>query len=423
MFKKLILSFLLLFVFSVNAQLEYVQKVTKELTSPAFAGRGYVFGGDSITANYIASEWKANGIQPLKKSYFQSFNINVNTFPKSTFLGNANNPYTLGKDYLPEAESGSFHGILNVFKLDFHTGEDQKSVLLSLRDAIQSELYNTLYIRTDFSTLTTSEKDFVEAICVNIAQNNCVILQDNRKWNWSVGRKKLNFPFIRVKEDVAISSGMKLDITAVYKDKYVTQNVVGYIPAKVKSKVNIVFTAHYDHLGAIGKAVYFPGASDNASGTASLMAIGKYFVENPVDFNVILIAFSGEEAGLVGSEYFVKNPMFSLNSIRFLVNMDIFGSGETGIAVVNGSVFPNELRILQNINKEHEYLDRIKVRGKAANSDHHFFTEAGVPSFFIYTEGINQNYHDIFDTYEELSFAKTEQLIHLLIEFSKQVAK
>lgn len=63
------------------------------------------------------------------------------------------------------------------------------------------------------------------------------------------------------------------------------------------------------------------------------------------------------------------------------------------------------------------FLPLIKQRGPAANSDHYFFTEAGVPAFFIYTMGPNKNYHDVFDTYEALSFDKFDEIEQLLLEF------
>ena len=153
-----------------------------------------------------------------------------------------------------------------------------------------------------------------------------------------------------------------------------------------------------------------------------MLALGKYFVEYPVDFNVMLIAFAGEEAGLVGSEYYVeKKPWLKLNDIHFLLNVDIFGSGEEGITVVNGSVINKAYTVINDINEKFQYVKRVKARGTAANSDHYHFSRMGVPAFFIYTEGPNKHYHDIFDTYDNLSFDKADALIQLMINFTKQI--
>jgi hypothetical protein len=63
----------------------------------------------------------------------------------------------------------------------------------------------------------------------------------------------------------------------------------------------------------------------------------------------------------------------------------------------------------------------VASRGAAANSDHYFFTQKGVPAFFMYTMGPNKHYHDVYDTYEELSFNKFNSIYQLLIDFEKVI--
>ena len=77
--------------------------------------------------------------------------------------------------------------------------------------------------------------------------------------------------------------------------------------------------------------------------------------------------------------------------------------------------------MLQTINKEKNLLEKIKIRGPAANSDHYWFSEKGVPAIFIYTMGPNKHYHDVFDAYEELSFSEYDDITTLLIEFVKRL--
>ena len=73
-----------------------------------------------------------------------------------------------------------------------------------------------------------------------------------------------------------------------------------------------------------------------------------------------------------------------LKKIRFLTNTDLAGTGEEGITVVNATEFPTEFEWMKKINEEQKLLVAVNARGKAANSDHYFFTEKGVPSFFFY---------------------------------------
>ena len=91
------------------------------------------------------------------------------------------------------------------------------------------------------------------------------------------------------------------------------------------------------------------------------------------------------------------------------------------MTIVNATLFEREFQLLQDINNEKSLLSQVKSRGPAANSDHYWFTENGVPAFFMYTMGINKNYHDIFDTYEALSFVEYQDITTLLIEFVKRL--
>ena len=99
------------------------------------------------------------------------------------------------------------------------------------------------------------------------------------------------------------------------------------------------------------------------------------------------------------------------------------GSGEEGITVVNGKVYKKAYNKLIRLNKKRNYLNSIKARGEAANSDHYWFSQQGVLAFFIYTRGNNKHYHDIFDTYEELTFDSFEAIANLLIKFTKTCLK
>ncbi|MFM2387739.1 MAG: hypothetical protein RL660_2496, partial [Bacteroidota bacterium] len=129
--------------------------------------------------------------------------------------------------------------------------------------------------------------------------------------------------------------------------------------------------------------------------------------------------FSGEEVGLLGSEYFVKNPTFDLKRIKALINVDIMGSAEEGITVVNGETYKNIFDRLVDINKRSKYLPEVKIRGKAQNSDHYYFGELGVPAIFIYSNGGPGWYHDVWDTPASITTTNFDAVGKLLIEFAK----
>lgn len=245
----------------------------------------------------------------------------------------------------------------------------------------------------------------------------------DKKLTWSVSSEQLKYPLIQIHtggkfhEDQSLS----VQIEAILLRNYESRNVVGYLPATKKSKKTVIVSAHYDHLGRMGAATYFPGGNDNASGTATLIEMAKQLKGLDRHYNYLFIAFAGEEAGLVGSKYYVEHPIIPLSKTRFVLNLDIMGSGEEGITVVNATLFPKEMEALQKINVREKLLTQVKSRGPAANSDHYWFTQAGVPAFFVYTMGPNKNYHDIFDTYSNLSFQETDDLLKLLIEFIRTI--
>ena len=100
----------------------------------------------------------------------------------------------------------------------------------------------------------------------------------------------------------------------------------------------------------MGNHAIFPGANDNASGTAFMLALAKYYKENPPKYSIAFMAFSGEEAGLLGSSHYVGHPIFPLENIKFLVNIDLMGDATDGITVVNAVEQNGAFDLLQKIN-------------------------------------------------------------------------
>ena len=81
----------------------------------------------------------------------------------------------------------------------------------------------------------------------------------------------------------------------------------------------LVFTAHYDHLGKLGKKTYYPGAHDNASGTAAIITLAAHYAKNTPEYDMYFIAFSGEDANLRGSEWYAEHPVVPLSQIKYLI--------------------------------------------------------------------------------------------------------
>ena len=369
-------------------------------------------------------EFKKLGVEHYKKSFLQPFELGVNTFPGKMSVSQHGKEFTPGLHFSFDPSSKGSPKRQLIFK---EIPSNEVLNIAYLKTALDDALSVTNPVNAllfDLTLLSDDTLKLVQGIIPQLAEIVPVVELVNKKFTWSVGRSQDFMPYFQIQDSVFDKNApLDIHIDAQLIPDYSSQNVIGYIPAKKKCAETILFTAHYDHLGRMGSETYFPGANDNASGTAMLFTMAKYFKENPSEYNIMFVAFAGEEAGLVGSKHFVDNPVLKLKDIAFLINLDIMGSGEDGITVVNATLFEKEFELLQKINSEKNLLSAVKKRGPAANSDHYWFTEKGVPAVFIYTSGPNKNYHDIFDQYEALSFLEYEDITTLLVEFVNRLAK
>lgn len=412
---KYILFYITLFTTCLHAQdtLSY-KSIIGQLTDSSFHGRGYVNNGDKIAANYLSSVFNKIGAKPLvSKSYFQNFKLDVNTFPKKITLKLDGEELNPGYDYLVNAMSGSANGSFEVkeIKLENIISKEKAKALFS--DTKGKAFYINPEGINDADTL----KEFMN-LQYALAKVAPVIVSSEDKLMWSVGRVTFLHPIIELKAKFlnSIPKQISLDINNKFINGYETQNVIGYVKGKKHKKEYIIICGHYDHLGQMGQAL-FPGGNDNASGTAGIIEMMKYYVENPHDYSIMFIAFGGEEAGLVGSKYYVENPIIPLAKTKFVLDLDIMGSADEGITVVNGKEMPVEFAKLERINEEKKYLPIVKPRGKTNNSDHAPFYEKGVPAFFIYTVGSAKKYHEVEDNLAHLPLVNFKPLTQLLIDY------
>lgn len=387
----------------------YTRQLIRDLTSPEMHGRGYVKKGDKKAARYIAHAFKKAGLEPVgSKGYFQPFSFPVNTFPGKLELSINGQHLTPGKDFIIDPKCPGVKG---------------KSSLLIAGGNPASFLPHEVKGRWILMDSTDNNNNLDEryyAAWLKLSEKSAGLIRIEReKLTWSVARNVNAIPSITLLKKSLPSDPkeLKVAIEQRFRIKYLTQNVIGTIPGKLHKDSFIFITAHYDHLGRMGRATYFPGANDNASGVSMLVNLARHYVANPPDYTIVFIAFAGEEAGLLGSKHFTEHPIVPLQRIRFLLNLDLMGTGEEGLMVVNATEFPYEFSKLDSINKVHGFLPTIGKRGKAANSDHYWFTEKGVPGFFCYTRGGIKAYHDVYDRAETLPLTRYRECHELYIRF------
>lgn len=443
--RKGITALLLLFVYwfssfsgsSVFAQenngdvYQYARKIVDTMASKSMHGRGYVNDGDKIAANYIRSEFKKLGLRSFKNDYYQPFTFSINTFPDKLELkfnlsdkNNKNFNFTgvAGKNYLVESSSPGISADYSIAVFDSTNALCNRTFKKFVRRTVKNQ-----FILIDDRGVTDKKKLAYFNKIRSTPGAAAGTIEVVKKLTWSQSQTVSDFVRIRILADSfnynsyrkAKGSGRIL-IDTKFIPNYQSQNIIGYVKGSEHPDSFIVFSAHYDHLGQMGKDAYFHGANDNASGCAMLLNLAKYYSlpQNQPKYSIAFIAFGAEEVGLLGSKHYTEAPLFPLNSIRFLLNMDIMGTGEDGITVVNGSVFKEEFDNLVKINVKNSFIKDVKTRGKAANSDHYFFSEKGVKAFFIYTMGGINAYHDIYDRAETLPLNEFEDLFKLIASFS-----
>ena len=412
----------LIYVNSASGQdVSYAKTVIRKLCSKTMHGRGYSHHGDLRAARYIRKEYERIGLTPLSDSYFYPFTVDANTFPGKMKLTINGIRLEAGRDYILHPASGSCRGKFLAVDLPL------KALTNNHYQVNTSVKGNVVIVDTrNQPDLTEDEKKRINSNLQQFFMENpldavAIIEVTDQKLSYGISSMAHSIPFFRVKAGAFPDRVSEIEI-AVRNDlqeNYITNNLAGFIKGKTTPDSLVVFTAHYDHLGTMGRDVYFPGANDNASGVAMMLSIADYFRKNPPACSVAFLALSAEELGLLGSQHFADNPPVGLACIGFLINLDLVGNGDEGITVVNGSVYPSYLNNLLDINESEKFLPLIKTRGEACNSDHCPFYRKGVPSFFIYTLGGSPAYHDTDDRPENLSLQGFEGLVQLLIEFTE----
>jgi aminopeptidase YwaD len=389
----------------------YARKVINTLTSAKYHGRGYVRNGDSKAAKYIAQEFKKYHVKKQQDTYFQKFSFGVNTFPSDMKVTVDGKDLQPGIDFIIYPSSASSSQEFPITEVDSAASVEQLKADVSSCIFISNKAFN-------------ADRDAATAALEN-KKSGAVALIEDTKLTWSVGRSRLAVPVLIIlkKSLPDHPRNISLKIKSVFKSAHQTQNIIGYVEGKENPDSFLVFSAHYDHLGMMGSQTIFPGANDNASGIAMLLNMMKYYSDpaNKPECSIVFTAFAGEEAGLVGSRYYTEHPVFDLKKIKFLINLDLVGTGDEGITVVNATEFKPEFELLKSINEEKKYLPFIGERGKAKNSDHYFFSEKGVPCFFIYTMGGIKAYHDVNDKGITLPLTRFKETFRLIRDFSNRL--
>jgi len=226
------------------------------------------------------------------------------------------------------------------------------------------------------------------------------------------------------------SVALQAQLVKVYAQ---TANVVGFLSGNDSALKNefVVIGAHFDHLGMGGEGsgslkpdtvAIHHGADDNASGSAGLLEMAQYFSSRVQSLkrSLMFIAFSGEELGVLGSDYYVKHPYKPLEKTAAMLNMDMIGRMKDSVLVVEGM---GTSKGWEEIARK-ENLDSLKLKLKPDGmgpSDHASFYKMNIPVFFFFTN-LHTDYHKPSDTWDKINYTGEKAVVAYAARIATDVA-
>ena len=224
-----------------------------------------------------------------------------------------------------------------------------------------------------------------------------------------------------------------------FEKKVVSQNIAGFIKGTQKPDEVVVISAHYDHLGKNDKQTFY-GADDNGSGTTMVINLMRAFAKTVgTDYapkrSILFLFMTGEEKGLLGSEYYTYNPIFPLKNTIADLNTDMVGriddahaNNPNYVYVIGADKISTELsQINEEANSDvgleldYTYNDENDPNQFYYRSDHYNFAKNGVPVIF-YFNGVHADYHQPTDTPDKIDFPKMKKIANLVFYTASELA-
>ena len=203
----------------------------------------------------------------------------------------------------------------------------------------------------------------------------------------------------------------------------------------------IVFSAHYDHLGIDGEGGVYNGADDNGTGTVALLEIAEAFqsMKTKPKRSIVFAWVTGEEKGLLGSDYYSQNPVFSMGNTLADINLDMVGrsaekelevvdseskslAGPNGLYIVSGKQSTELMNISDEICEELGLVPSDELtQAFLTRSDYYHFYKNGVPILGLST-GLHEDYHEITDELDKIDFLKMKRVTQYAFSVAYELA-
>lgn len=477
--KKTLTIYAVVFLnFIINAQSSPgVSEINREnfiknvviLSSPDFDGRLSGSDGYNKAAEFVANKFSELGLIPAGEgNYFQYFDIEYNKINSpaifKTIIDGDTTDHELGRDFVLRGFTGSNKFTLPVvfcgyglsrsdLGYDDYAGIDARNKIVLVFKQNPGWKIND----KDWGTNYPREKSLV-AKKFGARGILFVSLPNDKKPQPLIGSvlhgegdQPVDFPQLQISIDAAdkllsrtgltlsdyqkmidvkkspasSAPGTKvfLEINAEYSKEAKTMNVIGMIEGSdpVLKNEFLIIGAHLDHVGSQA-GLLFPGANDNASGSAAVIEIANAFVKGGVKpkRSVIFVSFAGEEQGLNGSKYFVNNKITGDKNIIAMINLDCVGYGDS-IQVGNGQSAPKFWNIAKEIDQT-SFKSMVERTWSGGGADATPFYDKGIPCLYFVTTNSYDYLHLPGDKVETLNPVLFEKVVKLAYLTAAEVA-
>lgn len=400
---------------SLSAQdLPRYRRLVRQLSSSRFQGRGYAREGVRKASDYIIREFRKSGVDEVM---YQPFTLDINTFPGRMELAIDGKRLKAGRDFTVReynpATDGEYH-LYHIDTLHYDFQHVRRDLLLpENRGAIVvCDFWFPYKHRSDFAWLQNRDSSGVSGMLYT--------WNEPLKFYKAYGERVAELPTFWTLASVMPSDAKSIMARVdqkFFKD-YATDNVIAKVAGERHDSC-IIFTAHYDHLGNLGKHVYYGGANDNASGIAAIITLAKYYAQHRPKYDTYFIAFSGEDAYLRGSRWYVDHPVVPLTRVRYLFNIDMVGDNNPALHCEPSDAGAWAFPVLERLNSQSGYFRGLKRAPLEEKSDHYPFAVHGVPCIFFENEEGDAfpYYHTPQDNYKNVRFDSYKPLFHLITDF------
>ena len=412
--KRLLLLVLAVIAVQLSAQdLVHYKKIVKELSSAKYQGRGYAEDGANKAGKWIAKEFAKIGADEV---VCQPFKLDINTFPGKMKVSIDGKKQIPGVDFTIREFNPSIKGEFKLYYIDMLNYNPEKMFA-----DLATPQYEGAFVVCDFMFTYKHRADFKKLQSKKECSNAGMVYtwEAPLKFYKAYGETVKEKPVIWVTPDFPKDAkSIKVDMENEFLKDYECFNVIAKVEGKRHDSC-YVFTAHYDHLGKLGKKTFYPGAHDNASGTAAIITFAAHYAQHQPEYDMYFIAFSGEDANLRGSEWYAEHPVVPLKQIKYLFNLDMIGDNNpVQYCEVSNEGMPG-FALFEKINAEKGYFKALGRSELAENSDHYPFAKRNVPCIFFMNEHGDafKYYHTVHDTWENAIFTNYEPTFKLIKDF------